>query len=189
MSQGLQFQASYVFGRAYQSEFFSFRVPREEVLDGGTEGGITHALKATWVYELPFGQGRRFASNAGAVLDRIIGGWQVHGIARFQSGQIINFGNVRMVGFGIGELKDMYKLRIDEDQNVFFLPFEVIDNTIKAFATDPTSVTGYSALGAPEGRYFAPASGPDCLETMRPTTATAASETSSSMRPGPRTWT
>jgi hypothetical protein len=171
MAQGLQFQASYVFGRAWQSQFFSFRVPREEVLDGGTEGGITHAIKATWVYELPFGQGRRFAGNVGPVLDRIIGGWQVHGIARLQTGQIINWGNVRMVGFGLDELKDMYKVRIDENKNVFFLPFDVIDNTIKAFATDPTSPTGYSALGPPEGKYFAPAGGPTadggyCLETI-----------------------
>jgi hypothetical protein len=95
----------------------------------------------------------------------------VHGIARLQTGQIINWGNVRMVGFDLNELKDMYKVRIDENRNVFFLPFDVIDNTIKAFATDPTSPTGYSALGAPEGKYFAPASGPTagggyCLETI-----------------------
>jgi len=166
MSQGLQFQASYVFGRSWESQFYSFRVPRLEALQDGTEGGVTHAIKATWVYELPFGQGRRFAGNLGPVMDRIVGGWQVHGIARFQTGQIINFGNVRMVGFGIEELKDMYRLRIDENRNVFFLPFDVIDNTIKAFATDPTSPTGYAAGGPPEGRYFAPAGGPDCLETI-----------------------
>ena len=87
-------------------------------------------------------------------------------IFRFQSGQIINFGDVRMVGFDINDLKDMYKARLDADRNVFFLPEDVIDNTIRAFATDPTSPTGYSALGPPEGRYFAPASGPDCLETV-----------------------
>jgi hypothetical protein len=171
MAQGLQFQGSYVFGRAYLSQFFSFRVPRIEALDGGTEGGITHAFKATWVYELPFGQSRRFAGNVGPVLDRIIGGWQVHGIARFQSGQILDFGNRRMVGFNKDDLKDMYKSRVDEDGFVFFLPEDVIENTIKAFSTNPTSATGYGALGPPEGRYFAPASGPTagggyCLETI-----------------------
>jgi hypothetical protein len=60
----------------------------------------------------------------------------------------------------------MYQVRIDKDQNVFFLPDDVIDNTIKAFATDPSSPTGYSAAGPPEGRYFAPAGGPDCIETV-----------------------
>ncbi|HUF47575.1 MAG TPA: hypothetical protein VMM93_07130 [Vicinamibacterales bacterium] len=41
-----------------------------------------------------------------------------------------------------------------------------LDNTIKAFNTSATSATGFSALGAPEGRYFAPANGPDCIETI-----------------------
>jgi len=166
MSSGLQFQASYVFGRAYNSAFYSFRVPRVKQLDGGGEGGVTHAIKGNWVFELPFGQGRRFGGNVGRAMDLLIGGWQVHGIARFQSGQIINFGDVRMVGFDLDDLKGMYKARLDADKNVFFLPDDVIDNTIKAFATNPTSPTGYSADGPPEGRYFAPAGGPDCLETV-----------------------
>jgi len=166
MAQGLQFQGSYVFGRAYNSAFYSFRVPSVKQLDGGGEGGVSHAFKVNWVYELPFGQGRRFGGNVGRAMDYLIGGWQVHGIARFQTGQIINFGDVRMVGFDINDLKDMYQVRIDKDQNVFFLPDDVIDNTIKAFATDPTSPTGYGAAGPPEGRYFAPAGGPDCIETV-----------------------
>jgi hypothetical protein len=165
MSQGLQVQASYVFGRAYLSQFFSFRVPRVQALDGGSEGGVEHAFKINWVYELPIGQGRRFASNAGPVLDRIIGGWQIHGIGRFQSGEIIDFGNVRMVGFDINDLRSMYDPRIDEDGIVTYLPDDLIENTIKAFSTNPTSLDGY-AEGPPSGRYFAPADGPDCIETI-----------------------
>jgi len=30
----------------------------------------------------------------------------------------------------------------------------------------PTSQTGYGALGPPSGRYFAPANGPDCIESV-----------------------
>jgi hypothetical protein len=165
MSQGLQFQMSYVWGRAYLSDFFSFRVPRVESLDTGSEGGVEHAFKVNWVYELPFGQGRRFASNAGPVLDRIIGGWQIHGIGRFQSGEIIDFGNVRMVGFDKNDLKEMYGVRKDADGIITYLPEDVIENTIKAFSTNPTSLDGY-AEGPPSGRYFAPADGPDCIETI-----------------------
>ena len=165
MAQGLQFQTSYVFGRAYTSTFYSFRVPRLETLDGGGEGGVAHALKASWVYELPFGQGKRFATNAGAVMDRFVGGWQVHGTARLQTGQIMDFGNVRMVGFDKNDLQDLYRYRQAEDGKVYMLPQDIIDNTIKAFSVDATSASGYAA-GAPEGRYFAPANGPDCLETV-----------------------
>jgi hypothetical protein len=165
MANGLQFQMSYVWGRAYLSQFFSFRVPRVESLDGGSEGGVAHAFKVNWVYELPFGQGRRFGSNVGPVLDRFIGGWQIHGIGRFQSGEIINFGNVRMVGFDVNDLKEMYGVRVDADGIVTYLPDDVIQNTIRAFSTDPTSLDGY-AQGPPTGRYFAPADGPDCIETI-----------------------
>src|SRR6185295_3654981 len=35
----------------------------------------------------------------------------------------------------------------------------------KAFQVSATSANGYSALGAPTGRYLAPANGPDCIET------------------------
>ncbi len=166
MSAGLQFQTSYVFGRAYISQFYSFRVPRLEVLDTGDEGGVTHALKANWVYELPFGQGKRWGSNVGGALDRLIGGWQIHGTARFQSGEMVNFGNVRMVGFTKKDLEGFYKIRLDQDQRVWMLPQDVIDNTVKAFSVSATSPTGYSSQGVPEGRYFAPANGPDCIETI-----------------------
>src|SRR5512146_1378439 len=44
---------------------------------------------------------------------------------------------------------------------VFLMPRDVIDNTIKAFSYD---WSGYTK-GTPTGRYFAPANGPDCIES------------------------
>ena len=165
LSGGLQFQTSYVFGRAHLSERYSFRTPRKSVLQTGTEGGVTHAFKANWVYELPFGQGRRFAGNAGAVLDRIIGGWSVDGIARIQSGRLLDFGNVRLVGMTADELEKSFKLRFDNaNRVVYMLPQDIIDNTVKAFSVDATSPTGYGSLGVPTGRYMAPANSTDCIE-------------------------
>ena len=43
------------------------------------------------------------------------------------------------------------------------MPQDIIDNTRRAFNTDPTSPTGYGALGAPTGRYIAPAQQPGCI--------------------------
>jgi hypothetical protein len=166
MSNGLQFNTSYVFGKGYQSDFYSFRVGRVESLDEGGEGSVTHAIKGNFVYELPIGQGRRFAGNAGPVLDRIIGGWQFAGTFLLRSGQIVNFGNVRLVGFDVNELKDMYFFRKDADGIVTMLPDDVIDNTIKAFAVSASSATGFGGGGAPTGKHFAPANGPDCIETI-----------------------
>ena len=44
------------------------------------------------------------------------------------------------------------------------LPDDVILNTRRAFNTSPTSATGYSDLGVPEGRYFAPANSASCIQ-------------------------
>ena len=101
-------------------------------------------------------------------MDRIIGGWQIHGNTRVQSGRLVDFGNVRMVGFDEKELCEdsLYKLRIDSDRRVWMLPQAVIDETIKAFSVSATSATGYGRPGAPSGKYFAPANGPDCIETI-----------------------
>jgi len=37
---------------------------------------------------------------------------------------------------------------------------------VKAFNVSATSSSGYGTLGAPSGRYLAPANGPDCIETV-----------------------
>jgi hypothetical protein len=43
------------------------------------------ALVASFFYELPVGHGKRFL-NGGGVLDRLVGGWSVSGIASYKSG-------------------------------------------------------------------------------------------------------
>jgi hypothetical protein len=65
------------------------------------------------------------------------------------------------------QLQDAFDLRFATDSSgktrLYMLPQDIIDNTILAFSTSATSATGYSSAGAPTGRYFAPASGPDCV--------------------------
>jgi hypothetical protein len=164
LSGGLQMNSSYTFGRAYVSERYSFRTPRKRVLDSGTIGGVTHAFKTNWTYELPFGRGRQFASGAGPLLDRVIGGWSFDGIATIQSGRMLDFGNVRLVGMSKDEFQNMFDLRFDHaGRAIYMLPDDVIQNTIRAFSVSATSATGYSG-DVPEGRYLAPANGPDCIE-------------------------
>jgi hypothetical protein len=45
-----------------------------------------HVLQGTWVYELPFGKGRRWA-NDNSIVDHVIGGWQVSGTIISASGR------------------------------------------------------------------------------------------------------
>jgi hypothetical protein len=164
-AQGLQFNASYAFGHEYDSQFASFFRDEYWLRPSGNTGDIPHAFKINVVYDLPFGQGRRWGSTANGVMNRIIAGWQVGVFSRLQSGTPVNLGNVRLVGMSKDDVQDMFKLRFDDaNKRVFMLPQDVIDNTILAFNTSATSATGYSNQGVPTGRYFAPANGPDCIE-------------------------
>ena len=163
LAQGLQFQSSYVFGNAMQSVFFTHRRDVDMLRDIGDPGDITHQLKANVVYDLPFGQGRRFMSGAGGIMERIVGGWQIGLNTRIQSGRLIEVGGVRLVGWNENDVRDAFKIRFEDDNKFIYMwPEDVIQNTIRAFSVSPT-LSGYSGA-PPEGRYFAPQNGPDCIE-------------------------
>ena len=48
---------------------------------------IPQIFQASFVYELPVGRGRTFGNQLHPVVDGIIGGWQINGIARINSGR------------------------------------------------------------------------------------------------------
>jgi len=163
LSGGLQFDANYVFGNGLEDDRYSFRVPR--LLTRNT-GDVTHALKGSWVYELPFGRGKRYGANMHPILNGVAGGWIFSGTTRIQSGNLFDLGNIRVVGMSNEEVQSIFKLRKVNSEIVYSWPQDVIDETIKAYSTSSTSVTGYGALGPPTGRYFAPASNQTCFETI-----------------------
>ena len=124
---------------------------------------VRHAIKAQWDWHIPVGRGERFGADMHPLLDGILGGWEFNGASRIQA-RMVNFGNVRLVGFTAKDLQGMYRydLRVNPDNGLvtpYMLPDDVILNTRRAFSTSPTSLTGYSDLGVPEGRYIAPANG------------------------------
>ncbi|PYU44188.1 MAG: hypothetical protein DMG54_09980, partial [Acidobacteria bacterium] len=46
---------------------------------------VPHAFVLSYLYELPVGKGKKFL-NKGGVVDKVLGGWQVGGVQRYQSG-------------------------------------------------------------------------------------------------------
>ncbi len=52
----------------------------------------THVLHASGTYQLPFGQGHRWAAKANRVVESVIGGWTVNYIYTFQSGNPFSVG-------------------------------------------------------------------------------------------------
>lgn len=173
MSNGLLVQGGYdyQFGRKDWAQ----RSLREDWFYVPSTGGPDHTFKLSWVYELPFGQGKKWGSGSGGGLNRLIGGWEVDGLMRWQSGAKFNYGNYRLVGLDEKDLQKMFKFYKETDPNVldvngnpmtriYMFPQEFIKNSILALTTaSATSVTGYSGA-LPTGQYLAPASGPDCFQ-------------------------
>ncbi len=48
-----------------------------------------HSLVASYIWELPWGPGKRFIGGDQGVIGKIVGGWQVQGVTAFQSGSAI----------------------------------------------------------------------------------------------------
>jgi hypothetical protein len=48
---------------------------------------VPHIFSVGWVYKLPFGKGKPFASSASGFLNKVIGDWQISGIQSYSSGR------------------------------------------------------------------------------------------------------
>jgi hypothetical protein len=59
---------------------------------------VDHRVVASFVYNLPFGRGQRFGTDAGAFGNAVIGGWQLNGIFTWQRGFPITITGVDLGG-------------------------------------------------------------------------------------------
>jgi hypothetical protein len=115
-------------------------------------------------YQLPFGKGKRFASDATGVKNQVIGGWSLNWLMTFQGGQPINLGcpATTAAGLGCGVLfvkGQPLKLGLHTDSNgklswygnpgAFNQPCQIGSNG-QPLANSPTGcvpLTGTAALG------------------------------------------
>jgi Carboxypeptidase regulatory-like domain len=90
-SDGLSFQADYTFSKALtdapdaqgnnQSTLENFRTFRNKRLDyRRSNDDQTHRFIANALYDLPFGNGRRFFGGSKSLVNQVVGGWSVGGI-------------------------------------------------------------------------------------------------------------
>ena len=77
-------QTSGAFGGA-----FILNPLRQEDSFADSDFDVRHIINANAVWEMPFGRGRRFFSDAGKLANAFLGGWQLGGIFRWNSGQPI----------------------------------------------------------------------------------------------------
>jgi hypothetical protein len=97
-THGLQFDFNYTFSRSIDEGSDAERVgafgglsaiintwdPKQ--LRGLSDFDATHQINANWVYDLPFGNGKRFGHDWNRLAESALGGWQISGIYRWTSG-------------------------------------------------------------------------------------------------------
>ena len=168
LSKGLLVSANYTYGIRKQLVNNSIRFDRMEV----DATGVPHEFKAQWTWELPVGRGRRFGTDMNPIVNGVLGNWEFSGNARLQT-QRFRITNAKLVGMTAKELNKEFKIRIYKNNStgtttVYSMAQDIIDNTRRAYSTDPLTATGYSAaLGVPTGRYIKPSSGDGCIAIYR----------------------
>jgi hypothetical protein len=95
-SHGLQFEASYTYAHALDDassaalgslnngDFRDQRFPSLEY--GNSDFDVRHRFVISYIYQLPFGNGKRFGGDATGLKNQIIGNWQVAGITTASTG-------------------------------------------------------------------------------------------------------
>jgi hypothetical protein len=97
---------------------------------------VRHAFQSYWTFEVPVGRGRRVSID-NSVLNHIIGGWALNGVARIQSGRPFLLTSGRLTvnqrdsgvvlnGITVDELQKMVKVRQGPNGNVFFFDAKLI---------------------------------------------------------------
>jgi hypothetical protein len=150
LATGLQLQASYAFSKSLTDA----NTPTLRNW-GGNKGpanfDIRDGIKVTWIYQLPVGQGRSLLSSAHGVVGKAIGGWEVAGVGRMQSGVPINLtsgrdtfnqndGGVVLHNLTQNQLQSQMGLNFTSQINAsgtatgtaYFLPQSLIQNTLAA---------------------------------------------------------
>lgn len=109
VSHGLQLEFSYTYSKSMDMGSDTERTNAQGTTSTTTSAGSTvasfiqnswnprlnyapsdfdtrHAITVSWVYALPFGQGKWLARSAKGWTDALIGGWQLSGLGRWTSG-------------------------------------------------------------------------------------------------------
>ena len=185
MSSGFSIQGSYTFAKSLvngSSNSAIDNVSYTTLRNGGIDKvpspfDIRHGIKALWIYELPFGQGRKyFANTHNLFAKKAMEGWEIAGVARLQSGT--PFFIQPPAGFGsfnsnsttsgvvlhnatMSDIQDMVNIRKTSTVSstgqvngvVYYLPQSLIDNSLAAFQQGGKTLANLD----PSKPYFGPA--------------------------------
>ena len=145
---GIFWQANYTFAKSLSDSTGTAQSRFEPFIDNARPGiertrsefHITHVLNANAIWELPFGEGRRYLDQGG-VLNALVGGWQLSGIAHWQSGVPFSIlaargtfnrtgrsaGNMAVTDLTREDVQALIGIYKQPDGRVYFIDPKVID--------------------------------------------------------------
>ncbi len=97
-SRGFQFEGSYTWAKAIQEDLShvdSYNIRASRSL---ASYDVAHRFVASYIYELPFGHGRRFGAAWNGVTNAVLGGWQFNGFTTFQTGTPLSISGNNVAG-------------------------------------------------------------------------------------------
>jgi hypothetical protein len=113
---------------------------------GNSSGDARHSGSFNVVYELPFGQGKRFFNGASGFANKLIGGWQIAGLGQFRSGiastvyiPISETGNFDTINQRPNVVPGVSVYPVDQSINNWLNP--------DAFSVPPTGTFGNASRG------------------------------------------
>jgi hypothetical protein len=150
-AKGLQFNGNYTFSKSLSDNFADssinfagYSTLRNKGRDKSpSPWDLRHQFKLQLIYELPFGPGKKWSSASGWV-NRIIEGWEINTITRWQSGRVFRLdgglggtvnsadGGVELVGVTPQQIQDALGVRKTSTGQVFWFPAEMIGSDGRA---------------------------------------------------------
>jgi hypothetical protein len=114
-SQGLTFTGSYTWGHALAdtgttlsgSSGFGLRdiVCGYRCMYSSAAWDVRQRFVMNWVWDLPFGRGKKYGANMNRAADILLGNWQANGILTFSTGQPFSLTALNFVGSYIGSVR------------------------------------------------------------------------------------
>ena len=175
---GFMGQLNYTFSRTRansaggtsQSRFEPYLDNNRPGLDAGRSTyNIPHIVNANAIFDLPFGKGRKWLSGRNAVLDAIVGGWQVSTIGHWQAGSPVGLystrGTFNRVGrsgantavstLSVEQIKALFKVTTTPNGNIYWLDPKLVGADGRAVGADNLA----NAAGFTDQVFFNPVAG------------------------------
>ena len=98
MTKGLAFTFGYNYSHESRSEWYDSVAQYNNTYTMMDTRSPRHYVRLAGTYELPFGKGRQFLSNANRFVDAIFGGWATSHIYMWNQGPQLTFGTMQVSG-------------------------------------------------------------------------------------------